>query len=140
MKKKSRTTIYISGPLHTAIGASPYSISGRLAVIGDRYTEIIRRQRVEAKFDEAELNAFRDCCNGTLFEPAQLIDGAILANFVDSEVDGLYRKWEIDGRATVAKLQALTYTEQVALVEAIEQWWRTKCPSETLDPEDEGRG
>lgn len=140
MKKKNRTTIYIAGPLHTAIGASPTSISGRLATIADRYLEITRRQRVESKFSEAELNAFRDSCNGTLFEPAQLIDGAILANFVDSEVDGLYEKWDIDGQATAKKLAALSYTEQVALVEAIEQWWRTQCPSEPLDPEDEGRG
>lgn len=125
-KKSSRTTIYISEPLLKAIGASPDSISGRLATIGDRYTEIMRRQRVETKFSEPELNALRDCCNGTLFQPAQLIDGAILADFTDSAADGLYEKWEIDGKATAKKLAALTYTEQVALVEAIEQWWRTQ--------------
>jgi hypothetical protein len=133
-----RTTIYIAGPLEQAIGASPSSLSGRLATIGDRYNEITRRVRVEAKFSEPELNALRDCCNGTLFEPAQLIDGAILANFEDSAEDGLYGKWEIDGQVTAAKLAALTYPEQVALVEAIEQWWRTQCPAGPSDPEDEG--
>lgn len=133
-----RTTIYIAGPLEKAIGASPSSISGRLVTIGDRYSEIVRRQRVETKFAEAELNALRDCCNGTLFEPAQLIDGAILANFEDSAIDGLYDKWTIDGPATAAKIAALSYPEQVALVEAIEQWWRTQCPAGPSDPEDGG--
>ena len=134
-KKSTRTTIHVAGVLANAIGASPPSISGRLATIGDRYREIIRRTRVEARFGEAELNSLRDCCNGTWFEPAQLIDGAILANFEDSAPDGLYEKWEIDGPAVAAKLRALTYPEQVALVEAIEQWWRTQCPAAPTDPE-----
>ena len=132
-----RTTIYISDVLARAIGASPDSLSGRLAQIGDRYGEIIRRQRIEQKFSDAELNALRDCCNGTWFDPAQLIDGAVLANFIDSKPDGLYEKWQVDGQSTAAKLAALTYPEQVALVEAIEQWCRTQCPASQSDPEDD---
>jgi len=31
----------------------------------------------------------------------------------------------IDGPALVAKLRALTYPQEVALVDAVEQYWRT---------------
>lgn len=132
----ARTTIHRSKMLDTAIGASPASVSGRLSTIADRYLEILRRTRVARLFSEAEINAMRDVCNGTWFEPAQLIDGAILANVEDGEADGLYEKWEIDGAALREKLRGLDFTHQVALVEEIEQWWRTQRPSEPTDPEE----
>lgn len=134
--KNRRSTIHRSPRLDEVIGASPPSLSGRLSTIADRYLEILRRARVASRFSEPELNAMRDCCNGTWFEPAQLIDGAILANVEDSRVDGLYEKWGIDGDALAAKLRSLIFADQVALVEEIEQWWRTQCPSGPTDPED----
>lgn len=118
-----RTSIYLNPPLEEALKGAD-SISGRLGQICDRYAETNRRARIRQRFDEAEMNAFRDCCNGTIFGPAQLIDGAVLANFEDSAPDGLYEKWRIDAPTTIAKLRALTYAEQVALVEDIEAFWR----------------
>jgi hypothetical protein len=120
-----RTSIYLNPPLLAVIAEmGDESISGRLGQICDRYTEINRRARIKHRFSEAELNAFRDCCNGTIFGPAQLVDGAVLANFEDSLIDGLADKWEIDASATIAKLRHLTYPDQVALVEDIESFWR----------------
>ena len=118
-----RTSIYLNPPLSEALKGAD-SISGRLGQICDRYAETNRRARIAQRFSEAELNAFRDCCNGTIFGPAGLIDGAVLANFEDSAPDGLYEKWVIDAPATIAKLRALTYPDQVALVEDIEIFWR----------------
>lgn len=131
-----RSTIHRSSRLDEAIGVSPDSLSGRLSVIADRYLEILRRTRAARQFSDAELNALRDCCNGTWFDPAALIDGAILANVADSREDGLFEKWEIDGEALMAKLRALPFADQVAMVEDIEQWWRTQCPAGPADPED----
>ena len=122
-KRKNRATIFISPPLMAVIGDVP-KLSSRLAVIADRYTEILRRARIDTRFSEAEFNAIYDCCNGTWFEPAQLIVNAVLANFDDSLIDGLAEKWEIDAGEVIAKLRALTYADQVALVEKIEQFWR----------------
>ena len=118
-----RTSIYINPPIEAALKNAD-SISGRLGDICDRYAESNRRARISQRFSEAELNALRDCCNGTWFAPAQLIDGAVLANFKDSAPDGLYEKWEIDAPATIAKLRELAYPDQVALVEDIETFWR----------------
>ena len=69
-----RTSIYLNPPLEAALKDAD-SISGRLGQICDRFAETNRRARIAQRFSEAELNAFRDCCNGTWFEPAQLIDG-----------------------------------------------------------------
>jgi len=120
-----RTSIYLNPPLAEAIAdIGDESISGRLGQICDRYTEIRRRARIKQRFSEEELSALRDCCNGTIFGPAQLIDGAVLANFEDSLIDGLAEKWEIDAATTITKLRDLTYPDQVALVENIELFWR----------------
>lgn len=132
-----RTTIYLSPPLAAALaGIEAGGQSRRLGVIADRYAETTRRARIAQKFSAAELNAFRDCCNGTFFEPAPLIDGAVLANFADSLEDGLAEKWEIDADAAVAKLRALSYADQVALVEDIETYWRGVAP-DPVEQEDE---
>lgn len=118
-----RTSIYLNPPIAATIEGAQ-SISGRLGAVCDRYSEIVRRSRIASRFSSAELNAMRDCCNGSWFEPAQLIDGAVLANFEDSLVDGLAEKWEIDASITADKLRCLSYPEQVALVEDIERFWR----------------
>lgn len=118
-----RTSIYLNPPLEEALKGAD-SISGRLGQICDRFGETNRRARIRQRFSEAELNALRDVCNGTIFGPAQLIDGAVLADFEDSLIDGIAEKWGIDAPATIAKLRDLTYPDQVALVEDIETFWR----------------
>ena len=124
-----RTTIYLSPPLADALDGIPSGgQSRRLGDIAERFGEIVRRARIRQRFPEAELNALRDCCNGTLFQPAQLIDGAVLANFEDSLIDGLAEKWGIDAAAVTAKLAGLSFADQVALVEDIEAFWRGVAP------------
>jgi hypothetical protein len=118
-----RTSIYLNPPLEAALKGAD-SISGHLGKICDRYAETNRRARIAQRFSEDELSAFRDCCNGTWFEPAPLVDGAVLANFEDSLQDGIAEKWGIDAPAAIAKLRGLTYPDQVALVEDIEAFWR----------------
>jgi hypothetical protein len=135
----TRTTIFRSQRFNAAIGTNPPSVSGRLTTIADRYLEILRRARIEQRFSESEMNALRDCCNGCngmVFEPAVLIDGAILANFRDAALDSLSEKWGIDGESVAQKLASLSYPEQIALVESIEQWWRAQCPDGPTNVED----
>lgn len=124
-----RTSIYLSPPLAAALDGIPAGgQSRRLGDIAERFGEITRRARIRQRFSEGELNALRDCCNSTLFQPAQLIDGAVLANFEDSLIDGLAEKWGIDAAGCAEKLGALSYPDQVALVEDIEAFWRGVAP------------
>lgn len=118
-----RTSLYLNPPIEAALKNAD-SISGRIGEICARYAETNRRARISQRFSEAELNALRDGCNGTIFVPAQLIDGAVLANFEESLMDGIAEKWEINAPATIAKLRALTYPDQIALIEDIETFWR----------------
>jgi len=128
MAKKS--TIYLSDPLLQAVG--PYgediagpSLSGRLATIGERYLEILRRARPE--LTKAEWCVILDANNGT-FEglgTAQL--GPMMwANVADSIEDGIGPKWGLTDeqvRDLSERMRALPHAAQVSIVEAVEQFW-----------------
>lgn len=120
MRKTKHYTVYLNPPLEAAL-KSTIPPSRRLGMICDRYAEIVRRARIPQRFEPAELGALADCSGDKLYEPAQLIDGAVLAAFADAARDGLCQKWQIDYDTTVAKLRDLAYHEQVALAEEIER-------------------
>jgi len=90
----------------------------------DRYAEILRRERIEKLFTDAQWNALRDMLNGTLSEPAELIRGSLAMSWEDSIEDGIAEKWDVDPQSMQQKLAALTYVQEVAIVEAVERWWR----------------
>lgn len=98
--------------------------SKRVAMAVDRYREILRRERIDRLFTEQEWDLLRDVCNGTLFEPAQLIAGALAAEVKDATYDGIADKWSVDVPMLLENLEKLTYAQQVAVVESIEAWWR----------------
>ena len=98
--------------------------SGRVNQVLDRYAEILRRERVEKMFSDAQWNALRDMLNGTLSEPAELIRGSLAMSWEDSIEDGIAEKWDVDPQSMQQKLAALTYVQEVAIVEAVERWWR----------------
>lgn len=99
-------------------------LSHRLAQIGDRYLEMLRRTDLPT-LSEAEINALRDSNNGTWHEPAAAIRGALWIGIEDGLPDGLAEKWDIDGKVLVEKLRSMTYAQEVKLIEQIEKWWRT---------------
>jgi hypothetical protein len=120
--------IHIGPQLDAIIGVTGdetgITTSKRVNVIGDRYAEILRRERIEKQFSEAEWNALRDMLNGTLSEPAELIRGSLAMGWEDSVEDGLAEKWDVDPAALQKKLAALSYVQEVAVIEAVERWWR----------------
>lgn len=122
-----RTSTYLSDRtvdiLDAAMGDTG-SLSGEINKFVDRYAETVRRHRgVEKQFSDAELNALRDVANGWLAEPAATIAGGLAMELEDSLQDGIATKWEIDADALLAKLRALPYADELALVAGIEAWW-----------------
>lgn len=99
------------------------SLSGTINRLADRYYEIVRRSRID--LSPGELDAVRDALNGWLAEPAATIAGGPALEVEDALPDGLAERHGIDGPALVAKLRGLTYAQEVALVDAVEQYWRT---------------
>lgn len=122
-----RTSTYLSDRTVDILAAAMgdvRSLSGEINKDIDRYHEVIRRHRgVEAQFSEAELNALRDVCNGWIAEPAATISGGLAMELEDSLPDGVAGKWEIDAPALLAKLRAMPYADELALVAGIEAWW-----------------
>lgn len=100
-----------------------HGLSHRLAEIGDRYMELLRRTDLP-ELTEGELNALRDIFNAPRYQPAALIRGALWLGVEDRLSDGLAEKWQIDGAALVETLRGLTFAQEVKLVEQIEGWWR----------------
>lgn len=90
----------------------------------DRLSEIIRRERVEKLFSEAEWSALRDMLNGTISEPAAMIKGSLAQAWDDSIEDGIAEKWGLDPAATAEKLRALSYPQEVAVIHSVERWWQ----------------
>lgn len=97
--------------------------SHRINQLADRYAEILRRNP-PPELSEGEWSLIRDSLNGTLHEPAAMIRG-VWQDVEDGLFDGLAAKWGVDGPALVARLRALDYAQEVALVERIEAWWAT---------------
>lgn len=125
-----RTSTYLSNHtvdiLDAAMGVGG-SRSGEINKCIDRYNEVIRRHRgVEAQFSEAELNALRDVYNGCIAEPAATISGGLAMELEDSLPEGVAEKWGIDVPALLAKLRALPYADELAMVAGIEAWWLRK--------------
>jgi hypothetical protein len=122
--------IHIGPQLHAIIGVTGdkagITTSRRINVIGDRYAEILRRERIEKQFTEAEWNALRDMLGGVLSEPAALIRGSLIMAWEDSVEDGLAVKWDINAVAMSRKLAELTYVQEVCIIEAVERWWRSQ--------------
>ena len=73
-------------------------------------------------FTNDEWNAMRNTTNGTIWEPAAVIRGGMMAEIQDRLDDelvsfGAYRD-ELE-----PKLATLTVSQQVALIDMIERWW-----------------
>ena len=133
MSKKAG--VHIGPQLEAVIGitgdTAGITLSRRLNVIGDRYAEILRSEQVEQLFEDAELNALRDMLRGTLSEPAAVIAGSLAVGWEDVQDDGLPEKWKVNPVQLGAKLASLTFVQEVALIEAIECWWREQGHAST---------
>ena len=120
--------IHIGPQLEAAIGLTGdeagITTSKRVNVIGDRYAEILRRERVEKLFNDSEWNALRDMLNGTINEPATLIAGSLAQGWADSLHDGIADKWSVDAFEMTRRIEMLTFPQQIAVIEAVEAWWR----------------
>ena len=104
-----------------------YSLSGRINAILARYDKLVAANMPE--FSRDEWCAIFDANNGTLFEPMFDLAGLptmVWANVADSR--GLGEKWSIDQEALIAKLRAVSPSQAVAIIEAIDRFWSNPNP------------
>lgn len=92
-----------------------------------RYYHCLREELRSVLLTEAEASLICDCCNGTWWEAHTV--PLLWANVADGvRLEALDQKWGVDGPALIAKLQGLTYGQTLALVDAVERFWRDPNP------------
>jgi hypothetical protein len=91
----------------------------------DRYYESLKRVRAELrkKLSDAEMSAILDNLNGVwMAEPVSI--NLLYANVEDGiKLEGLDKKWKIDGPALIEKLRSMSFIELCAITDAAEKWW-----------------
>jgi hypothetical protein len=89
----------------------------------ERYYEVLQRELASISLTESEANLLCDVCNGTSFEPIAFV-GALYIQVEDGdELEGVGEKWGVDAKAFAEKLKALSFTQCLALVDAVERFW-----------------
>ena len=127
-----KTSIYLTDELSSKLRLDEKrGLSVALNETIDRYDEIINseKKRAESIFSESEWDAMRNACNGTIWQPAAIIRGGVLANVEDS-LDEEIEYFAADRSDLESKLRGLTVTQQFAVVELIEEFWATQSTAE----------
>lgn len=138
MAKSLRVTVHvaedvqqfvtIAGTGRRSDGSEGSSWSARVSELAGRMQYIVRACLPE--FTRAEWCAIFDANNGGPFpecEP-ELIKSSFWANVQDAR--GLAAKWQVDTESIVAKLQAMTPAQSIAIGEAARFFW-DNCHEET---------
>lgn len=108
----------------------------------ERYYESLARARrggrsgpgLRGHFTGDEQALMCDVLNGTLFADTAA-PGEVWQEIEDAvRHDDYAEKWKVDGAALVAKLRDLTYTQNLALVDAVERFWSANGRGEAPDP------
>lgn len=128
MATKKKIAITISPHILTEVDqrAEYGNVSGALARCLDRYFALLARSLAEWRnqLSDNECALILDATNGTAFADTFSLSH-LWAEIADAvNLDGLDRKWSVDGQALVDKLQASGMIGQAALIDASERWWR----------------
>jgi hypothetical protein len=119
-----RTSIYISEGLREILGLPDpaVSVTKRLTRIADRYKRILDHTHLSGRFSTAEWDLLRDLLSNVWHEPAATIRGLHVSIEDAIRLGRPIGRWMVDSDSLLTKLRALTYVEEVAIVETIEQW------------------
>lgn len=98
-----------------------YGDEARVQQICDRYAEIVRREQavLSRQFADAELQLIAHVLKNVRFEEAASCRGVWLAVetcMIDEELD---QHFKVDGEALLLKMKGLSYSQEVALIEAL---------------------
>lgn len=124
-----RITIYKGDALERLLSARATndaafrSASGVLNAVADRYLEAVRR--ATPRLTQGEWCLLWDSLNGVwMADNAGMYVMSVTQGVSDSiTLDGLDRKWSVDGSALVGKLAGMSYCELMAVVDSAERFW-----------------
>lgn len=115
------------GPLAPAINAR---VTGGAGAANDdqvaardlgRYYDLMALALASVDLTLGEASLMVDATNGTMIDltTAQML----AAEIADSLEDGLAEKWDVDGRALVAKINGWSLAQRLAVCDAVERFW-----------------
>lgn len=125
MAKRKTSTFYLNEQLDKYLAIYRHihgGISRATTVIFDRYHELmIREQRyLREFFTEGEKNLMLNNALSTIYEPAGVVPGAVLADTIDEDPVN-FEAFNVDKKKIIEKLQALNLGQQFALVDWLEK-------------------
>jgi hypothetical protein len=124
MTRDDRVSMFRAGPLRADLDArTPADQSFVETVRRDLTRYYFLLPRALPTFSDAEASLIVDALNGTIFHPETI--GLLWAE-IDEAVRnaGLAEKWRVDGAALVSRLRDLSFVEALAIVDAVERFWR----------------
>lgn len=120
-----KQTISLPEPVAASLKLRDGQLSGAVSRAVMRYLSILAYERRELRqqFSAAECGLILDACNGIAFMDSFSVR-LFPAGVRDAiEMDGLDRKWQVDGQTLLVKLDATTFPQRMALVDAVQRWW-----------------
>jgi hypothetical protein len=131
-KEPRSVSIYLRPVLETELEARGDNRNHIIHRDLERLYTLYRLALREVKLTLPEAWFIVDMLNGTIMDANTA--GLLWASAEDAcSMDGLDKKWKIDGKVFVEKLKALSHVQALALVDAAERFWAN---TGTADDED----
>jgi len=129
LKKEPRTvSIYLRPALETELEARGDNRNHVIHRDLERLYTLYRLALREMKLTLPEAWFIVDMLNGTMMDANTA--GLLWADAEDAcALDGLDKKWQVDGKAFVEKLKALSPVQALALADAAERFWQANTGS-----------
>lgn len=114
-----RPSVYLTDKSLNFLENRSDSLSGAINQTIDRYIHIVKAVELP-QFTESEINTMLNAIHGIIYQPAEMISG-FWQGIRDDCVDDLTGEIDDSCRALVEKLKQLSYPQEVALLEKLEQ-------------------
>jgi hypothetical protein len=127
-----KTSVFLDDRITAEIAARGDNRSGTISRDLERLYAMYARSLKEVPLSLDEVRYLVDCCNATIYDArtATGLWGSIEDSYL---LDGLDKKWGVDGPALTAKIRALTQIQAMALIDAAERFWELPCLKRNLD-------
>lgn len=119
-----RPSVYLTDKSLQFLDSRGESLSGAINKTVDRFDQVLKQTDLP-QFTPSEINTMLNAISGTLYEPAEMIAG-FWQGIQDDLVDDLTGEIDAADVALIEKLKLLTYPQEVALLERLEQRLKQK--------------
>lgn len=128
MSIPKRASIYLSTSIANIKKRFKGNFSGRLSSICDRYETIVNTSFPDDSFNHAELLLLKETLKDVFFEDAKSIQNQTICFYIKNAIktDAIDKKYEVDCKELIKKIENLSYVQLVSLIEYIEEYWNKK--------------